>query len=251
MTNTLTDQAYWEKYYDKSSVDKRVIESICGRLDYIYEQWITTCRCIPKTVIEIGAYPGRYIAYFSAKYNLEAAALDFNSDVNRIKEAFEVMDVRDYNIIQADFLHYFPNRQYELVYSNGFLEHFEDYDQIFDKHCDYLAPGGSMLMLIPNKRYFRKWYGWLLDRENLKAHNLKCMDLSVFRQFAKRNLLQLNYLSYEGGFAYKVHQKLNIPQRIVYKIVRLLFSRLNPFLSKYPSKYYSGTIIAIFNKPLQ
>lgn len=250
MTNTLTDQAYWEKYYHKSRVDKRVIESICGRLDPLYDQWIESCKNKPKTIIEIGAYPGRYIAYLSSKYNLEATALDFNSDTHRIKEAFEVMEVSNYDIIQADFLQHIPNRRYDLVYSNGFLEHFEDYDLIFDKHCEYLAPGGSMLMLIPNKRYLRKWYGWLMDRENLKAHNLKCMDLAVFRQFALRNQLQLNYLSYEGGFAYKVHQKLNIPQRIVYKIVRFIFSRLNAFLKKYPSKYYSGTIIAIFHKPV-
>lgn len=36
----------------------------------------------PETIIEIGAYPGRFLAYLSSKYSLEATVLDFNSDTN-------------------------------------------------------------------------------------------------------------------------------------------------------------------------
>jgi hypothetical protein len=69
----------------------------------LYDQWIGLCKNKPKNIIEIGANPGRYIAYLSSKYNLEATTLDFKSDARRIHEAFKVMEVSSYSIIKADF----------------------------------------------------------------------------------------------------------------------------------------------------
>ncbi|KXK28598.1 MAG: type 12 methyltransferase [Bacteroidetes bacterium OLB12] len=146
------------------------------------------------------------------------------------------------------FLKHAPVQQYDLVFSNGFIEHFTNYDEVLDKHAAYLKKGGAMMVMIPNKRYFRKWYGYLVDYKNLKAHNLECMHLTLFSDFAKRNGLEVKYLSYYGGFAYRVHQHLALWQRIIYRPVRWVSIRLNGVLSRNPSKWYSGTIVAIFTR---
>lgn len=152
-------------------------------------------------------------------------------------------------IIQADFLEYEPTQQYDLVLSNGFIEHFVNYDEVLDRHMKYLKPGGAILIMIPNKRFLRKYYGLIVDRANLRAHNLKSMRIKVFRDYAIRNSLAIEKLSYYGGFAYRVHQKLNLPQKALYKVIRALSIKFNPFLESHPSPFYSGSIVAIFHKP--
>jgi trans-aconitate methyltransferase len=245
----LTNKSYWENYYHKSQVSRQQIEQVCGRYDLFWDQLVAACNQPPKSIIEIGAYPGRYIAYLADRYELEATALDYNSDRTKIEEAFQTMGVTRYDIIQADFLKYEPIRQYDLVISNGFIEHFENYDEVLDRHCKYLAPGGSMLVMIPNKRYLREWYGRVVDYENLKMHNLSCMNLKTFRRFSERNNLDVLSLGYFGGFPYSVHQKLNFGQKIIHHAFRRVFKYLNPSIEKRPNKYLSGSIVGIF-RPL-
>lgn len=85
---------------------------------------IKACSGKPEFIIEIGAYPGRHLAYLAAKYNLHPTALDYNSDRFKIEESFEVMGVSNYNITQADFLQHETTEKYDVLISNGFIEHF-------------------------------------------------------------------------------------------------------------------------------
>lgn len=242
-----TTKKYWEHYYESSKNDLNTINIICGKYDIFWNQLVASCKHKPKSIIEIGAYPGRYIAYLASRFDLHATALDYNSDRIKIEYAFSTMGVKNYEIIQADFLQYEPKRKYDIVISLGFIEHFKNYNEVLDMHARYLAPGGAMLIMIPNKRNLRKWYGWLVDGDNLKAHNLKCMTLNTFKEFASRNDLNIEFLNYYGGFAYRVHQPLSLLQKLIYKPVRWLSLKLDHTLARHPNRWWSGTIISIFS----
>lgn len=242
----LTTKKYWQDYYQESSEDREMIIKICGSYDYFWDMLVKSCAHKPQTIVEIGAFPGRYIAYLSSKYNLLPTGLDFNPDEKKFARSMHAMGVEKFDYVCTDFLAHTPHQQYDLVFSNGFIEHFSNYDEVLDKHVSYLKKGGAMMVMIPNKKYLRKVYGYLLDYKNLKAHNLACMRLNVFEQFAKRNNLQVKYLSFYGGFAYKVHQPLSFWQRLIYTPVRFLSLKLRSVLSRHPSKWYSGTIVAVF-----
>jgi 2-polyprenyl-3-methyl-5-hydroxy-6-metoxy-1,4-benzoquinol methylase len=246
----LTSKKYWEDYYQEASESRETIIKICGAYDYFWEMLTSNVKHQPQSIIEIGAFPGRYLAYLSSRYNLEATGLDFNPDREKFSRSMQAMGVEKYDYICSDFLAHQPQQQYDIVFSNGFIEHFTNYGEILDKHASYLKAGGAMMVMIPNKRYLRKIYGYFLDRKNLKAHNLECMRLDVFKEFAKRNNLRINFLSYYGGFGFKVHQPLSFLQRLVYAPIRLLSIKLHDEMSKNPSKWYSGTIIGIFSKPV-
>jgi len=246
---TLTSKKYWEDYYGQSNTERAEITRICSRYDDFFDILVAACVQPPKTIIEIGAYPGRFLAYLSSKYSLEATALDFNSDTKKITDSFTSMGGVLKEIVQADFLQNEPKLTYDLVLSNGFIEHFTNFNEVLDRHVRYVNPGGAMLIMVPNKRYLRKWYGLLVDRANLEVHNLKCMELKVFSDFTRRNNLVIKHLSYYGGFAYRVHQKLNLVQKVIYKIIRKVSIKINPFLEVHPHALYSGTIVGIFHKP--
>lgn len=246
----LTSKKYWEDYYAYSPEDKDTICRVCSRYDRFYKLMIDSCINPPQSIIEVGAFPGRYLAYISSKYRLDATGLDFNPQIEKFTRSMHAMEVRNFEYINEDFLAYIPERRFDIVFSNGFVEHFENFDFVLDKHAELLSPGGAMLVMIPNKRYLRAIYGNLVDRENQRAHNLKCMSLRVFEEFARRNDLSISFLDYFGGFPYRVHQPLNLLQKAIYHPARFLSIKLNKVLSNNPTRFWSGTIIGIFSSKL-
>lgn len=246
----ITSKSYWETYYEKSGVEVKHVNGICSVYDPLWKVLIASNSNTntPKTIIEIGAYPGRYLAYLSKKYQLYPTALDYNSDKSKIEETFRKFDITEYEILVEDFTTFKSEKKFDIVISNGFIEHFEDYNSIVRKHGELLKDGGTMLIMVPNKRYFRKWYDWLCDYDNLKIHNTKCMSKSKFKEFASDNNLQIIDISYFGSFAYNVHQSLNILQNFIYQSTRFIFKRANPFISKKPNKYFSSILFGIYKK---
>jgi hypothetical protein len=87
-----------------------------------------------------------------------------------------------------------------------------------------------------------------MDKKNLDMHNLKCMHLSVFKAFAKRNQLNIEFLGYDGGFAYNIHNysQSSSFKKFIFNVLLKVFKKINPWLAKRPSKWYSANIIGIF-----
>lgn len=250
MKTNLTTREYWEGYYSHDHSARKHIVTVCSRYDKFWDALITKNSDTKQSIIEIGGYPGRYLAYLSDKYELEPTCLDFNTDESQLNKTFQSMGISNYHIIESDFNTHRPKCAYDYVISLGFIEHFDNFNDVMDKHLEYLKPGGKLLIMIPNKRYLRRIYGYLVDYKNLKAHNLKCMNLKTFRNFATRNNLTIKHLEYWGGFPFGVHQKLNFFQKLIYKFTRLLFKFvLNPFIEKHPNKYLSSSLMAIYQKP--
>ncbi len=252
MNNTkLTTQQYWEEYYKSDSILKNEqIINICSAYDNFWEMLIQNNQAKPpKNILEVGGYPGRYLAYLADKYNLTPTSVDYNSDKIKIEQTFQLFNIQKYQIIQADIFSHQPTEQYDIVISNGFIEHFQNYNEVLNIHLQYLKPGGTLFVLIPNMKNYIYFYKQLVDKGNLKIHNLKCMKKSVFKNFASKNNLQEIHLEYFGGFPFSVHQKLNFFQKFIFKIHRIVFKFfLNKYISKNPNKYFSSTLVAIYKK---
>jgi len=249
LKDKLTDNKYWENYYKNVHAEKKHIVNVCSYYNDFWNMLFTSSKDSQKTLIEIGGYPGRYLAYLASEYNLRPTCLDFNGDDLQVKKSFEVMGVQDYSILKEDFTSFKTPKKYDYVISNGFIEHFKDFDSIMDMHVTYLSDKGKMLIMIPNMRGYIKFYKYLVDWNNLKTHNLKCMSLNVFKEFSVRNNLKVKYLDYYGGFPLGVHQKLNVFQKLIYKLHRVFFKKIaNPYLMEKSSRFFSSSIIAVFEK---
>lgn len=248
INNEITNKPYWELYYKNKTVDIDVIKNT-GK---VYDHYWSTC-INEKTasVIEIGAFPGRYLAYLADKYKLHPTGLDFQSDLSLIEQTFEALGIKDYGLINEDFLKWEAKTKYDLVLSIGFVEHFENYEEVIAKHFQILNENGEVFFQIPNKRYLRKWYGMIADRENLKAHNLRVMSLKVFEQAAIKNGMEIKTLEYFGPFQYALHgMGNNAFRKFMFNASRFLFKtlKLNRLVEKYPSKFWSASIICILKK---
>jgi SAM-dependent methyltransferase len=76
---------------------------------------------------------------------------------------------------------------FDVVYSAGVIEHFEDPRDIVAKHVELLRPGGIALIHVPN---YGGLYGAIqakLDPDNLALHNLRIMSLAALRVLAPQH----------------------------------------------------------------
>jgi hypothetical protein len=69
-----------------------------------------------------------------------------------------------------------------VVFSSGFIEHFEDTEDVIRRHVELLSEQGQLLIIIPNFLGLNGMIQKRFDRENLEAHNLRSMDINYLKQ---------------------------------------------------------------------
>jgi 2-polyprenyl-3-methyl-5-hydroxy-6-metoxy-1,4-benzoquinol methylase len=125
--------------------------------------------------IEIGCFPGQFLEIFGG-LGFRAHGIDLVRRVREVPKWLQSAGVRTGDFWQADFATFDFPRQYEIVCSFGFLEHFEDWDQVLVRHAALVSPGGLLFVEAPNfaglfQRILRK----LLDPDDYRRHHPAAM----------------------------------------------------------------------------
>jgi len=250
VTKSLTDQSYWNSNF--------------GALDYfkfsdaIPENSNISRYLLPdqnKTCIEIGAYPGGNLGYFVKKFGYQPTALDFLENAPFIVENMRHNGIENCQLINQDFLAWQPDRQYDVVASFGFVEHFVEYDKVIQKHIEILRPGGYLILSVPFfsplQMYVRKLFyrAEHLDKI-LRVHNRKIMNLAELKkQVARGNNTQLIFANYirEMTIWFPKSPDILKPHMLKYydslKMLEKIFARLN-----WSSRFFSPSILLIAQK---
>jgi SAM-dependent methyltransferase len=128
-------------------------------------------------VLEIGFAPGKHLAYLAAKLRARVSGLDYSEQgVAFAKRLFGQLRIEGDLRCEDVFATTFPNESFDLVYSVGVIEHFDDPADIVRRHVELVRPGGTALILIPN---YAGIYGKLqrhVDPASLEIHNLEIMN---------------------------------------------------------------------------
>jgi SAM-dependent methyltransferase len=193
---TLVEQAYWDASYAAMQ------PTIAPEGDAV-RAWIE--REVPRAdgaqhALEIGCYPGRYLAVIGT-LGYVVHGIDLTPAVERMKPAFDAMDLRTGEFVHADFLRHDPQRRYDLVCSFGFIEHFHDWRGMVARHAELVAPGGLLVLETPN---FRGWVQQLLHRAldgiNLKRHHLGAMRPHEWARMLRARGFEVMSHGYLGRF---------------------------------------------------
>jgi SAM-dependent methyltransferase len=153
------------------------------------------------SVLEVGGAPGGYLVHVWRKFGHDVCVLD-NSPVGTelSRRNFELLGVPG-RVLERDlFAPDDPELKFDLVFSLGLIEHFQDTTAVVDAHLSYVRPGGTVIVGCPN---FRRINGWLLQRLSpslLRWHNLDAMDISRWPEFERRLNLDVKFRSYVAGF---------------------------------------------------
>jgi SAM-dependent methyltransferase len=184
--------------------------------------------------IEIGGFPGLYSIYFKKRFNYNVHLLDYFI-IPEIIEQMEIINeipVGSINIINDDFFSFQSKKKFDIVFSYGFLEHFEKIKEVVKRHVTILSDGGRLLIVLPNLKGMSGWFLKLTDKKLFDKHNLKSMDLSLLSGICK----ELNMKNIEAFYYGRPHVWINASSPIDSKATRFLIRYFNGASQRIPFK---------------
>jgi SAM-dependent methyltransferase len=238
----IVDQAYWNNSYEKfhfsSLPDDDPTKKLLSRFIPDAEKW--------QTAYEPGCFPGRFLLEIGMKgYILNGCDLTPRVEFE-LKEWLEKeKGCRVGDIVRENYLDVDESIQFDLVCSFGFIEHFENYPEIFLKQLKMVKKSGMALIQFPNFYGFaQRLLHYYLDKDNLNNHVIEAMNLKSYKHLIPENY-EIVFMGYYGNFEFW-HDDFNRTNTRIQKNMLGLLYRTKRFWSKLPdSEYWSpyGAII--------
>lgn len=193
----LTEKSRWT--YQGPPLSRREAEAIIAR-----DAWVPVVRDLlpdrPLDMIELGCAPG----YLSAAVMLDRPwtpfGIDYSDDCNLYLETLRGLGMNP-TLFKRDLFGEKLDRKFDAVCSFGLIEHFRGrtLEELLAIHDDYLAPGGYLVILVPNFTGYQYFWHYLFDRPDLDNHNVDVMQPATFAWFEQRGYQTL-YNDYTGYF---------------------------------------------------
>jgi SAM-dependent methyltransferase len=262
MQNELADKIFWDKYWDGIKIPVIADTTIRWNralLD-VFKKHLPNDADIK--IFEVGCAPGRWLAWFNQylSYTVsgcDTAPIGYKLTLENLKH-FRINGTIYNTEILSDEL---PENYFDIVYSIGFIEHYEDPTVIIEKHLKLLKKKGYLLLVIPNtagmiNKFLFKYYKM---NTFLSHHNLKISSKNYLQTLGRNFNLDLIYLNYVGGFDpvfilgnyhmredhYKKHSLY--PLIKIEKLLEKSFALSKLFLN-INSSLFSHMIVGIFQK---
>src|SRR5579859_3095587 len=122
--------------------------------DWLLRRLLVDCR---GAALEVGSGACQWLVYFHREFNLRVFGLDYSERSCRIgRRNLELTGTP--GLVACGDLFAPPLREgaFDLVYSDGVIEHFSDFRPALTAMCRMLAPGGLLIATVPN---FGGWFG--------------------------------------------------------------------------------------------
>lgn len=228
MKNELVEQAYWDTGYARCVLD------LAPTTDTV-RRWIE--RHLPparpgeiQTALEVGCFPGRYLAVFGNLGYL-VNGIDRTQRVEKdLPDFLRAKGCRTGEFVRGDFLTHNFAAQYDLVASFGFIEHFSEWESVLLKQAALVKPGGRLMVTTPNFRGAgQRLLHTLVDRDNLHRHNRDAMQTNNWKLLIEAAGFEVPFCGCFGGFEFWVDQQArNVFQRATLALIE----RCVPLLAK-------------------
>jgi SAM-dependent methyltransferase len=157
-------EPYWTSFWQGQRLPPAVRLDGHGPRAWFYREFHQTWKhCMPSAgdapprLLEVGCAQSRWLPYFARHWGCRVAGLDY-SDLGCLKtRALLAREGIAGEIFHQDLFCPEPAQlsRFDLVFSNGVVEHFENPSAVLAQMAAYLRPGGLMITMVPNLA------GWL------------------------------------------------------------------------------------------
>ncbi len=242
MNNELTTRQFWLDYWQSKT---GLVFEVSNQYPFVALIAQIAQQNTAQNLLEIGGFPGYFSVWATKHLGLESTLLDYvvHKPILNALEQANGLEINKIGVIEADLFDYTPVKLYDIVVSNGLIEHFENTTEIIKKHTEQLATDGALLITLPNFRGLNGWFQKQFDPENYAKHNINCMDLELLANIAQNLGLKNIKTYYHGGFMLwfeneaqrpflgKLLKKiLWLPLKIVSKITKIETRFLSPYI---------------------
>ncbi len=251
----LTDEKFWDRFWSqtiygknkdqvKGSRMKNAVKNLLHRLlgervwdrTRNYSEYVLWERLFPrflppfkgKKILEIGSAPGVNLVRFHRDFGLDVYGVEYTAagtEINR--RVFRENGLPPDHVVQADLFspdYQKMNREgFDIVFSAGLLEHFQNTSPVIDAHLSLLKKNGLLVVVIPNFTGIYHAWARLFNRGLLDSHNLSIMKSDRFRQLFDRMDLHPLYCGYYGSFDFSL---FGLSSDSRFRVVTTLFNAL-------------------------
>jgi len=154
-------QAYWEQIWIDKPVtaavdptDGRLANHVDRRLHEMFVRILGPLRREGRRLLEIGCGRSRWLPYFRTHYGFAIVGVDYApTGCDQARAILAAAQVEG-SIICADCFRPPEDllNSFDVVWSYGVIEHFDDTSAAAAAFANYLRPGGIMITVIPNMR---------------------------------------------------------------------------------------------------
>jgi SAM-dependent methyltransferase len=193
---------------------KSILGERCLRYYSDYLLWdVILPKYLPRQeglkVLEIGSAPGDTLVRLKETFGYIPYGVEYSEPGAKLnREIFTGHGIDPSNVIQADF--FSPEFQdkyrgyFDIVLSNGFIEHFTNVEDVIRGHINVLAKGGHLVVIIPNLRGMNYFLCYVFNRKIPAMCNIKIMRKDEFRRLFGEEFLQSKFCGYYGTFDFGV-----------------------------------------------
>jgi len=255
----LTDSDLWDDYWrelpalptevgDDASPAVAAIRDVLDRFAY---------SPAPISVLDIGGAPGRWVAHLHRRFGHEVCVLDSSPvGIAMTRKNFELLGIPGETLQRELFDLDISSPQFDLVYSLGLIEHFEDTSAAVAAHLSYVRPGGRLILGCPNLTGLSGALMRRLSPGVFDWHYAPVTDLRRWPSFEREFGLRVRFSGYVGGFqpgTFWRRERDRLLDRVVRRALMEADKRWNGraarALSHVNSRHWSYYGIAVYDKP--
>lgn len=249
----LTEVKFWEDYWANCKLPSTV------DMTFSFDRCLADAlkKHMPHVqgdVFEVGCAPGKWLAFMAKEFPLIPSGIEYSeAGMQATLENFKILDLAAGSILTGDFFQTQPDRKFDVVMSFGFIEHFDNVDDVVELHLGWLKPGGTLILGVPNFCGINSYIQNVLDPEILDKHNLTIMNLGYFQSLAKRFNLKPVFLDYIGSFEPSLpiaKHRFGNPMQFIVKSFLWFAHRIRGIkkLDHLNHQFFSSYILAIYKK---
>ncbi|MBN2095569.1 MAG: methyltransferase domain-containing protein [Candidatus Aenigmarchaeota archaeon] len=204
---TKTDKEFWDKTWEGSRLGHyaKISSLMAANYDFhrLLKRHLEKKKGAKRKAIELGSAKGLELVYFAKEFGYEPWGIDYSEHGCEMARLNLKKAGLDGKIICADlFKSKLPKKSFDLVYSGGLIEHFENPGKVVEKHAELLKKGGLLIITIPNygksSIYRQMLHKIGIEGEISKTHNFGIMEKAAFRKLFEKRGLEILEIGYYG-----------------------------------------------------
>jgi SAM-dependent methyltransferase len=200
-SGALTDKRYWLSR--QSSANRGHTPTNCA----FANEWVADVvpylrfQGVPQ-IIEFGCNPGFASLAVFRHLDFVASGIDLDPCGDVFLKNMSSAGCRTGAVYVGDARQIELPRNFDMVFSAGLVEHFEDPEGIIAAHCRAAKAGGYVLITVPNFRGLQWLYHRAFDAEDLLRHNLAVMEPGAIEASLVRAGARIERAGYSGGLRF-------------------------------------------------
>jgi len=203
-----------------------------------------------KKLLEIGCAGGKFLVYFNQKFDCDVYGVDCSPVGCKLaKKNLELAKTNGTiicdDIFQCEKL---QKESFDVVFSGGFIEHFDETETVIEKHVALLKPGGTLIIELPNMFGLHGYVFRIFNRDSYYEHKL--LTAKMVEECFSNLGVQIEESAYIGSLILESGGKPGFIQPFFYLANKVFYYMIRGLNMFFKSKYVSPYIVIIGRKPL-